>query len=214
MKKAFVLLFALAAFGCKEIPGTLVVHESFSAQVKRGLFGRIETVQVPTGHLPITLNGTFTGNLQIQAKINGQVEKITLNIPSSNQIPKEEGTFLINSAQLRQPFNLQGEVRTQHIDDHEVRATETCRYPREVKTCEVDRQTGHRSCRRDTEYKTGIRDVAYFPRTSITKFWIEITRENDSRHVLATFQGEEVTKKKVYTYQGICHPRYGYPYLY
>ncbi|MBX3040719.1 MAG: hypothetical protein KF789_08445 [Bdellovibrionaceae bacterium] len=216
MNKIALVLVAFAVVGCKKIPGSLTVQTEFSATVKNGIFSRAQEIKIPAGQYQIELSGDLGGDLSILLPLNGKTQKIRLDIPKkgyntpNGRFPTENGTFALTSQQLKQPFNVNGEVRTTYNDGPSLRTTEYCQYPRETRVCVIDRETGRSSCSTQTEYVSGDRDVEYFQRNEAKRIWLELQDASRPSITAASYQGLDNSSYRVYTYQGRCHPRFGW----
>lgn len=216
MNKIALVLVALAVVGCKKIPGSLNVQTEFSATVKNGFFSRAQEIKIPAGQYQIELSGTLGGDLSILIPINGKTQTIRLDIPKKGyntpdgRFPTENGTFALTSQQLKQPFNVSGEVRTVYNDGPRIRTTEFCQYPRETRVCVIDRETGHSSCSTETDYVSGDRDVEYFQRDESKRIRFELQDARYPSMTAASYQGFDNSSYRVYTYQGRCLPRSGW----
>ncbi len=216
MNKIALVLVAFAFVGCKKIPGSLNVHSEFPATVKNGFFSRAQEVKIPVGQYQIELSGDLGGDLSILIPLDGKTQKIRLDIPkkgydtSDGRFPTENGTFSLTSQQLKQPFNVSGEINTTYNDGPHVRTTEFCQYPRETRVCIVDRETGHTTCSTETDYVSGDRDVEYFQRDESKRIRFELQDARQPSLTAASYQGLDNSSYRVYTYKGRCQPRYGW----
>lgn len=213
MKNLFFALVAFGLVGCNDVAGTLNVQQSFTAVTKGGLFKRAQEVQIPAGQHSIELSGSLGGDLTIKMSLNGRNEKIRMDIPRKGyntrdgRFPTENGRFDLLSQQLKQPFDIRGEVQTTYEDGPLRRDREYCQYPRDTRVCEIDPDTKRRTCHTETEYVTGEREVEYFNRSELKRISF-VVYPASQRNGVADFVGHDNSEYKKYTYEGRCYPRW------
>ena len=128
--------------------------------------------------------------------------KVKFNIPKNTDLPTRNGEIILSQNDVKQPFDIQGNVATNVSDSESRRDYESCTYREPQRVCYRDNQ-GRTRCY--TEYRDirGYRNVQYRLRTEDKK--LSISLQTPGTNILAGhFEGNDVSRFRVYEYEGIC----------
>lgn len=199
MKKLLALTVGLAALAaCKEIPGKLEVRRGFAATSgSNGLFTRAETVRVIPGKYAAELQIVSSTKANLKLKLPTGEKKLKLAIPRKT-LPSWEGSFKYSAAQLGQPFDMTGSLKTTVTTGPEISGVESCTRTHQSYVC------GHRGrCGVVTHTTFGTQNVSYYnkyTRQNVTARLLSAGKTD----ILAVFDGEGNWSEKVYTFQSPC----------
>lgn len=153
------------------------------------------------------------GNYDAVIKLRSKKVKLTLKddsgsetynftLPSNVDLPRTNGSFKLTSAQVRQPYDVAGNLTTDVTFSERRRARESCEYREPYTVCYPD-GNGRRVCR--TEYRTrfGFRDVEFRNRTQDQRINFNLLARGTSS-MRGKFAGREVSTTRVYDYTGPC----------
>ncbi len=204
--KNLVMVSALFLFlvSCKEISGTLTVHENFAAMVNKkcGWFESCDPnrkLEIPSGNYLSTIDFGSKTEIKIEMKANAYKETIILKRPKNFEFP-ENGSFQLTKAQSNQLFDVSGEVKTRVQDSESKKANESCSYMVDDYICYPD-TSGQVQCGYQSRTVWGYRFVEYFDRTTTKDLFANLL---EGQRTLAQFNGTRVETEKVYTFTSIC----------
>ena len=199
--------FTLALTGCDPFEGMLSVKKAFtviSIEKNPGCNGETGfdceqkvNVAIPVGDHSAKMDFVGKDQLKITVKVNGKKKTINMDLPKNN-IPSENGEFLIPAADLGQAFSAQGGIATNKRDSEKFRGYEGCTYTRYETVCNVvNNQT---VCHEVPRQVQGQQYVEYFDR---------ITQQNINvnfvgTELLAAFNGQRNFSERIYTYRDRC----------
>src|SRR5690606_25207041 len=129
------------------------------------------------------------------------IVKASFKVPKGTEFPQGNGAFQLNSAQSGQPYDIEGAVKTSHVDTEEQWQTESCSYQVQRQECYYNGK--HHVCNIVTYTIHGWRDARYFFRTSTQETNVNLFRDNKTVKS-ANFSSVEKSTRKVYTYTGHC----------
>lgn len=90
---------------------------------------------------------------------DGKRARIKVKTPR-HFVPRRNGQFSLTSLQVKQPFDISGNVRTQSNRSSSRYREETCTYRQPVRNCRID-ERGRRICRTVNEEIRGVRTIRY-----------------------------------------------------
>lgn len=191
---------------CKEVSGTLVVGQDFSANVNKKCgwnpFGSCDPnkkIQIPAGSYNAVLDFGSKTEIKIQMKANAYKENIVLSRPKNFEFPVN-GDFVLTSAQVNQAFDVKGSVQTTVWNSVPQRDNESCTYTVPVWVCTAD-GGGRPYCHYENQSVWGYRLVEYYNRNTTRDMSAHLM---DGQRSLARFTGARTDSEKIYTYTGIC----------
>ncbi len=207
MKNIFVIsaLF-LFLVSCKEISGTLTVHEAFTASVNKKCgwnpFASCDPnkkLEIPAGNYFSTIDFSSKTEIKIDMKANIFKESIILKRPKNFDFP-ENGNFQLSKIQANQNFDVSGHVSTTVSDSAMMRDNESCTYTVPDYVCYPD-GNGHQQCSYQNRTVWGYRYVEYFNRNTVRELFADLI---DNQKTLAQFNGSRTETEKIYRYTSLC----------
>ena len=200
--------FTLALTGCDPFEGLLSVKKAFtviSIEKNAGCNGETGydceqkvNVSVPAGDQNAKLDFVGKNQLQISLKINGKKKTLNIDIPKNN-IPSENGEFIISAADLGQAFSAKGGIATNRTDSQMFHGFESCTYTRYETVCTVvNNQT---VCHEIPRQVQGQQYVEYFNRTTQQNINVNFL----NTELLATFNGQRNFTDRIYTFKDRCY---------
>lgn len=130
---------------------------------------------------------------------NGIDTGVTVEVPRGQEFG-DNGAIDIRSTQTGQAFDITGVSTTQIAESSTTREHESCVYYRREWVCEHTPRG--RFCHwEDVPYR-GWRSVEYYYRTREQEISMTL---NSPGNGSGDFQGREVNRQKVYTYEGACY---------
>lgn len=196
MNKIITLLaLSLIFVSCENIDGTFNARTDLELKdgnrtdiVRQGQYQAV--IKLRSKKVKLTLKGE-SGN-----------ETYSFTLPSNVDLPRTNGSFKLTSAQVKQPYDVAGNIRTDVTMSERRRERESCQYREPYTVCYPD-GSGRRVCR--TEYRTrfGFRDVEYRIRTQDQRINFNLLAKGTSA-VRGSFAGGEVKRERAYDYTGPC----------
>ncbi len=193
---AVLCLFAVTACD-KTIDGVLKNSENLTFNVKK----KQTTIAPGQWASTIKFKSKKEVALEIQVPEQKKPTVVSFKVPKNAPLPQENGDFELLAAQSGQPYDVQGFVKTSHIDSEEKWSWESCTYQVRRQECYYDSH-GRPYCRWVYYDVHGQRDVRYFVRQSTQN--IEFNLLNSTNAAAGTFNGTERRSERVYTYTGVC----------
>ncbi|WP_127713985.1 hypothetical protein [Halobacteriovorax sp. HLS] len=195
MKKLLILISALALFtSCDTLTGNFSALDNISLKDSKG-----KTVVIEQGsYLESKVK------LKSKKRIRLIVEGITyeFKIPRGVKIPTDNGQINLTSAQVNQPYDIAGDIRTEVEHGDTIRDRESCTWDEPYTVCEVD-ANGRRVCRTQYRRRNGWKDVQFH--YDIISKYLEVSfLVPGSETIVADFDGDERYYQKVYEYEGRC----------
>lgn len=203
-----MLVLALVFFlvSCKEISGTLTVHEKFNAVVNKKCgwnpFASCDPnkkVQIPVGNFNSTVDFTSKTEIKIEIKANAYKESIILKRPKNFDFP-QNGNFQLSGEQVNQSFDVSGHMATQVWDSQLIRDNESCTYYVPEYVCYPD-SSGQAGCSYQNRTVWGYRYVEYFNRNTTRELNADLV---ENQKTVARFNGSRTDAEKIYRYTSIC----------
>ncbi len=180
-------LFLLLACERVSFSSYLDVNKKFTIKSKKG-----ESIQFDPGriHIDLTVKNKRSVNINIYSK---KKQDITFSIPSSAHFPSERGSFFISAEDLKQDFDLDGEIATTYFDTPSITSTEICQYP---VTRQVCRQVSNQVvCTTETNYEQGERTIVTHYEERESRLILEF-KEQGTSEVIAKFDGTHVSHER------------------
>ncbi len=207
MKKILLLSsLMMVLVSCKEISGTFLVNQDFSANVNKKCgwnpFGSCDPnkkLQIPAGNYNAVIDFGSKTEIKIEMKANAFKETITLLRPKNFEFPTN-GDFVLTSVQVNQSFDVKGNVQTTVSESPLQRGNESCTYMAPVWVCSHD-SYGRPYCHYENQSVWGYRFVEYYNRNTTRELSADLMQ---SQRSLARFTGARTDSEKIYTYTSIC----------
>jgi hypothetical protein len=187
MKKIIGLMaLSLLLVSCENIYGTFDVEKAITLNSEDGM--------------RVIRPGTYNATLKIRSK-NIRVEinetQYNFSIPKNVKIPTTNGSFVLTSAQVKQPYNLFGQVETNSNYGPTYRQTEACQEQRPYTVCTPQ------GCYTEMRMYYGWAQVVFNIRTDVRSTFVDFRYpQNNDR--AASFNAQDVSQTKVYQYRGQC----------
>lgn len=198
-----VFLFLVS---CKEISGTLTVHNSFTAIVNKkcgwspfSSCDPTKKIEIPSGYYNSTIDFGSKTEIKIEMKANVYKESIILKRPKNFEFP-QNGNFQLSKTQVNQPFDVSGRVSTHVWDSQLQRNNESCTYTIPDYVCYPD-SDGRPKCSYESRTVWGYRFVEYFERNTTRELLADLV---ENQKIVAQFNGSRTETEKIYTYTSIC----------
>lgn len=210
MKKFLIGLSMLGLTACDPFEGLLQVQHDFvikSTETQPGCgydgntFGcdQIVNVAVPVGGHSSKLEFVGKDQIQITMKINGKKKYVKMFLPKKLDIPSQNGSFAISSADLGQDFSADGGIATNVTDSEPYRGNESCSYTRHEQVCQI--VNNQYVCHDEIRTIYGQQYVEYFNRSTVQNINVNFVKNI----VLSTFNGSRSSSEKIYTFKGQCY---------
>lgn len=197
MKKITILLVsAFAMMGCKpEFQGQLKVVDQSLPTVVNG-----HTVSFPTGIYNTVLKLNSKSKATLTVKTAKTSYDLVLQIPSSVQIPSENGPINLTAKQSGQPFDLAGQMATNTYQTEVQSGQQSCQIQEPETVCWGGPRPG---C--DTRWVTrpGWQQVQYYDVVTEKSLNAEI-RQTGTAHVSANLSVSNSDSQRHYLSQGPC----------
>jgi hypothetical protein len=201
MKHILALVLVLSA-SCVKVQGNLKVDEHV-------LYNK-------NGRSKVLLAGDYKANVtikkeELKLKLKGNLEnhRLTLKFPKGTVLPSTNGEISVSAQDLKQPFALAGNVKTDVTRSELVTTTERCSINVGMYDCDwgggyYDGRGGYYGPYSYCHGRVldGERDVRYFNDTTTRTLSLQLLQEESSK---ATFTGVDVDVKRVYQFRGVCH---------
>jgi len=201
MKKFFSFtLLTLALVGCdSQITGTTDVLMPLSIKNKKG----VATVISPASYESSYAWSAKKHALTLTFKQQGQKkkQKFTIQLPSSVNLPTQNGPISVGATELGQDWNLRGDIHTSNERSRDYRDFEYCSLTRWERICE--NFPPYRCYDRSVTYP-GHRQVEYHYESSHTILNLEF-QDAANGAAVGTFDGARSDSDRVYTYYGACY---------
>lgn len=206
--KIFLVLFSLAMVltSCKEISGSLVVSQDFSANGNKKCgwnpFGSCDPnkmIQIPAGNYNAVIDFGSKAEIKIEMKANVYKETIILKRPKNFEFPTN-GDFHLTKEQVNQSFDVLGSVKTTVWDSPVQRANESCTYYVPEWICRPNSE-GPPTCYYENRSHWGYRFVEYFNRNITKDLSADLL---ESQRSLARFTGVKTESEKIYIFTSVC----------
>lgn len=177
-------LFLLLACERVSFSSYLDVSQRFLIKGNKG-----ESLQIDPGRVHIDL--TVKNKKSMSIKINdSQKEEIAFSIPGSAHFPTERGTFFVSAQDLKQNFDLEGEIMTSYFDTPSISSTEVCEYPVSQQVC---RTVGTQAvCTNETIYFKGVRTIVTHYEEKESHLILEF-KDSEKSEVVAKFDGMHIS---------------------
>jgi hypothetical protein len=186
----------LSAVACtKTIDGVLTNSEALTFNVKN------KSVSIPAGRWETTVK--IPGKKEVKLVIttqNNQKTEVSFKVLSSAPLPQENGTFELLAADSGQPYNVNGSVKTTHVDSETQWQTESCMYQVQRQECYHTPQGNE--CHWVTYDVQGFREVEFFMRD--TTQVVEFNLMNVDKSTPGEFSGTDQHSERIYKYQSAC----------
>ncbi len=236
MTKILNLLFIFLLVSCVKLTATGVIETTEDVtlsksrkknRVKFDANGNVIKIKKP---LTIPA-GTYEAELKIRSKKSveiiitrkfprGKKTRDTIQIKmDKGQLPNDGGDFSFTAQQVRQPYNVAGNVKATRNQTSQTSTRESCtyrtqeyrcrtRYERRCTTDRRDRRTcrsvPRQVCRYETVTRRGRQDVTFHHVNTKRDFHINFLTL-DTNSAVMTFDGSHTERKKVYDYRGNCN---------
>jgi hypothetical protein len=191
-------------FGCKEFEGRIEVSETLTPIVKKG------NKTIAPGSYDVKVTFPDKKKARIEVKIEGKNNnpQIDLKLPSGKSFPEYDGPITLSSQESGQPYDVNGNLRSDIQRTQTVRDEETCTYYVRERECNTDKN-GNRVCKDRDVAHTGDRPVEYYYEELTQYLDLSLERPNSNVEV-AHLGGTYFNRDKIYTYQGPCYERFGW----
>ncbi len=215
--KSLIVLAALSllSVSCVKIEGTLNVEQVLTAKKRSGFLNlgiKAIDIQPGTYHASLKVNNAKSFTLKLKADKEGEAD-ILIPLKSENNfsIPTN-GNVVIRGAQISQPFDISGNIKTTVTNSETVRSTENCSLQRTERYCDKictppanPYGTIHCTvqCQDVVTYYPGSRFVEYHNKYTERNLNAELL-DAQSKAMKATFSGTDYESSKVYDYYGEC----------
>jgi hypothetical protein len=196
MKFHHIVLALLFLVSCQSqiFQGTLEV----SQDLKLGN----ETIQVGEYSTRISI----TGKRKLEIKVIDGTKKTTVEVRTKDDIKTYIKNDMINIPAKRsnQDFDIAGTFIANSVMGQKKRDYESCTYQEPYTVCVPNGRRGGVSCH--TEYRTrnGYRDVEFKLKTTTTDMKVAMHAPNDPNNYYADYEGVNVMKQRIYSYEGFC----------
>jgi hypothetical protein len=208
MKKS-LLLVGLLLMGCDDLSGTLQVSQTLTLKDKKG-----KAVQIEPGVIQAKLDyDEDDGKKEIELKwedARGKNQKVKFLVPSSMNIPKNEGHFELPAAQSGQAYDLVGDITTDVRESGPIQGSESCTYTDIQRVCRIIREQDRRGrwheyerCHDEYVTRYGRREITYH--TTTTKISGKADLVDGARGAIATFDGANTQTVPYTDYTGPCY---------
>jgi hypothetical protein len=195
MKKILGLVCGLLLLtSCETIDGSLDVKKVLTLKDSKG-----KSVNINLG---IHEDAAIKLKSKKRLRLVLDDRKFEFKIPRSARIPTNNGTIFLESSQVKQAYDVSGEVRTEVTHGDRQRQRESCNWQEPYTVCRTD-QNGRRVCR--TEYRTryGWRDIEFHYDLIDKNLQVSLLLPGTNVQA-AHFGGEERYYQKVIDYEGRC----------
>ena len=187
---SFVLLFS---FACKEVvKGQLDVRGTIA------LDGRNETQLIPPGKYKGTIE--VRSNRRFDIELDSIDDKFRFKLARGVSLPFNGGEIDIDATQNSQGLDIFGRVELSRSLSETYSNFEGCTYRIYQTICRPNQNGGQTCTQRPVDVR-GTRYVQYHIETLNREF--EINLLQNGAH-LADFDGDHLSKRKIYTYAGQC----------
>jgi hypothetical protein len=189
MKNIIFILMALLMVSCETLTGQLTVSNDLKFKdgttVSAGAYNA--TVKAKRRSLTLALPSEVS---------------VKFKIPKGTDLPSRNGNISLTSGDLKQPYDIQGRIKTTTTNSNSRRDYESCTYQKPYTVCHTD-QNGRTTCY--TRYQTihGYRDVQYRVRTDHK--YLSVTLLTPGTNVSnGQFEGEDVSRYRIYEWTSTC----------
>ncbi len=142
----------------------------------------------------IFLDLTINQNRKVEIKVfDKQKQAVVFKLPRENFIPMDHGDFFIKAEEMKQEFDLEGNVMTSFFDTPSVTTVEVCQRAIETQVCRSTSQGTE--CSIVTVYKPGKREVVtHYEERETT---LDLTfKTPGASEIMATFKGTHVSHER------------------
>lgn len=170
-----------------------------------------------TGNLSVSnelkfADGTVVAAGSYQATIKPKRRSLTLGLPSDisakfkipkgTDLPSRNGNISLESSEVKQPYDIEGRMKTNTTESDSRRDFERCTYQVPHTVCRTD-DRGRTRCYTQYRSVNGWRDVQYRVRTDSK--YLSVSLLTPGTNVSnAQFEGTDVTNYRVYEFSGQC----------
>jgi len=215
--KSLIALTALSllSVSCVNLEGNLNVEQVLTAKKRGGFLNlKMKTIEIQPGnyHASLKVNNAKSFTLKLKADKEGETDiLIPIKSETDFSIPSN-GNVIIRGAQISQPFDISGNIRTTVTNSNIERSTESCTFQRTERYCD-------RICTPPvTPYgpvhcTVQCQDViTSYPGTRFVEYHNKYTERNltaelldaQNKAVRATFSGTDYETNRIYDYYGEC----------
>jgi len=206
MRHLLVLsLFSIFAFGCKtDLSGTLNLTSTLTVQHEiREQLEESETWKTVTSNLKpgnydakISLSGCCNFSLTINpGSWRRQIFQMTL--PKNATLPSGDGDFYLRGQDIKQEFDLSGNIKTHTTKSDIIKRHESCQYQ------DVETICDSRGCFTHTVWRTGWQWTEFYTQTQTINMRASFKPRGQTSD-LGTFKGHESTRERIILYQTPC----------
>ncbi|MCB0343261.1 MAG: hypothetical protein H6626_02335 [Pseudobdellovibrionaceae bacterium] len=196
----------LLLVSCNTISAPLVVEKAFSL---RDSFGNL--VKVDRGEWEATATMTRDDRFRLDIDLDSndpfppgednpdESYSFEFRVPAGNELPSENGSFYLPSAESGQPVDVSGELQTTRWRSDLRRGYEWCDYSCQEYICYGNNDCGWRwtTCR-------GQRYVEYYTNYMKREFQFKVLPPGKSEVTNARFEGSQTGAHNDYIHQGMC----------
>jgi hypothetical protein len=189
MKNIIFIMMALLMVSCETLTGQLTVSEDLTFRDGTAVSAGTYKATVKAKRRSLTLG--------LPSEVS-----VKFKIPKGTDLPSRNGNISLSSADLKQPYDIQGRMKTETTNSDSRRDYERCSYQRPYTVCQTDRR-GRTTCY--TRYQTvyGYRDVQYRVRTDHK--YLSVSLLSPGTNVSnGQFEGEDISKYRVYEWTNVC----------
>ena len=132
-------------------------------------------------------------------------ERKVINVKTRNEIKTyiKNDRIMIPASESSINFNISGDYLSDSITGELERDIESCSYRDLVHVC-TPTGYGGVTCRPEYQMRNGFREVEFKLKTTTTKMSVELSAANDPLDDFANFNGVNVQRDRIYSYEGIC----------
>ena len=142
----------------------------------------------------IFLDLSIDQSRKVEIKVfDKQKQAVVFKLPRENFIPLDHGDFFIKAEEMKQEFDLEGNVMTSFFDTPSVTTVEACQRAVETQVCHSTSQGTE--CSIVTTYKPGKREVVTHYEERETTLDLSFKTPGTSE-VMATFKGTHVAHER------------------
>lgn len=208
-----LLLAALGLAACGELSGTITLQRAMNVVDKKG-----KTQQIMAGSYKAEFKyKEDKRQIELEMKdatANQKDVEMKIIIPAGTNIPRDNGMISLKGNEIGQPFDLNGELRTDVDTSSTTHTYESCTYTERERVCRrvCTERIGRdgkkfQDCGRvcDWEYvtRTGSQEVEYHYVTTTVTLMADLL-EATSQESVGKLSVDRADSVKIYDYQGMC----------
>jgi hypothetical protein len=188
-----------------KLQGQLDIRQTMAAKIKGGFLNlKTKEIRIEPGfyHADFKINGDKSYTLILSGR---EIIKIPIKSDSDLNVPTN-GTFSISHNDIKQPFDIEGEMRTDISYSPSTTSVEDCSYTLTENHCQkiCDQVSACKiECRDESVTFRGRHEVSFHYRTIKRDLTFQFLKA-DKLETLATFSGGNTEFDRITDYEGVC----------